>query len=367
MESQDSLDRLTAIGLRRDQALLTSGFSARKRQILKQWLVPWQLESKPSSVQPHFVWGAHTWSEQQDQVCIRVEDGMIRSVGLGADLVQPLSLVFDTRGIYFDATRPSDLEWLLKNSEFNAHLLNRAASFRERLVSLNVTKYNLKGAHWHRPEHAKHVVLVAGQVETDASIKLGSAHVHTNLELLESVRRMRPNSYILYKPHPDVEAGLRAGTLPEQMSTSANTSLQKHTAVLYDEVLTQASIANLYSQVDEVHVISSLSGLEAMLRGLKVVCHGMPFYVGWGLCEAPFITEDVQSRRGRNLPIDALVATVFFSYASYRNPRDGSIWSAEQALDELVAQTARSKQQLSRWAKLKRKVLAFQAKLLGYF
>ena len=41
---------------------------------------------------------------------LRLEDGFLRSVGLGADLVRPLSWVADATGLYYDATRPSDLD-----------------------------------------------------------------------------------------------------------------------------------------------------------------------------------------------------------------------------------------------------------------
>ncbi|HEU5074808.1 MAG TPA: hypothetical protein VFU02_11550, partial [Polyangiaceae bacterium] len=45
-----------------------------------------------------------------------MEDGFIRSVGLGSDFAAPSSLVMDERGIYYDATRPSDLEHTLQTS-----------------------------------------------------------------------------------------------------------------------------------------------------------------------------------------------------------------------------------------------------------
>src|SRR5271154_2138684 len=32
---------------------------------------------------------------------VRIEDGFLRSVGLGADLIPPVSLVLDRRGIYY--------------------------------------------------------------------------------------------------------------------------------------------------------------------------------------------------------------------------------------------------------------------------
>ncbi|MDZ7708951.1 MAG: hypothetical protein U5K36_01620 [Roseovarius sp.] len=42
-----------------------------------------------------------------------IEDGFLRSRGLGADLVAPLSLVCDDLGIYYDPARESRLERLI--------------------------------------------------------------------------------------------------------------------------------------------------------------------------------------------------------------------------------------------------------------
>ena len=44
---------------------------------------------------------------------IALEDGFMRSLGLGCEGADPLSLVVDRTGIYYDATCPSDLENLL--------------------------------------------------------------------------------------------------------------------------------------------------------------------------------------------------------------------------------------------------------------
>ena len=54
------------------------------------------------------VWGMRDVPEvlERNLSIIRIEDGFLRSVGLGADLIQPLSWIADQRGIYFDATCP---------------------------------------------------------------------------------------------------------------------------------------------------------------------------------------------------------------------------------------------------------------------
>jgi capsular polysaccharide export protein len=192
-----------------------------------------------------------------------VEDGFIRSVGLGADLAAPLSWVLDTRGMYFDASQPSDLEALLQNANYSAEQLSRAARLRDSLIHLGITKYNLGSPPWHRPvtvPAAQRVVLVAGQVESDASIRLGAHAVRTNLELLRAVRARCPDAYIVYKPHPDVVAGLRSGG---SMGAATGQKAAQDAHSLADEVLEQADMAQLLGEVDEVHVITSLTGFEA--------------------------------------------------------------------------------------------------------
>jgi capsular polysaccharide export protein len=56
---------------------------------------------------------------------------------------------------------------------------------------------------------------VPGQVEDDASILKGAGTVRTNLALLQAVRAANPGAVVIYKPHPDVLAGLRAGAIPD--------------------------------------------------------------------------------------------------------------------------------------------------------
>ena len=79
-------------------------------------------------------------------------------------------------------------------------------------------------------------------------------------------------------------------------------------------------MAPLLDQVDAVHVLTSLTGFEALLRGREVTCHGMPFYAGWGLtrdCAA------VPARRGRQLTIEELIAAVLIVYPRYLDPVTG--------------------------------------------
>ncbi|GHE20527.1 capsular polysaccharide biosynthesis protein [Halomonas urumqiensis] len=255
----------------------------------------------------------------------RMEDGFIRSVGLGTDLTRPLSLVLDSQGIYYDPGQPSDLERLLNDSDFDAELLARAAALRERLVRLKLSKYNVAGQQLPALPEGKRRILVPGQVETDASIQRGSPDVRTNSALLAAVRERHPDACILYKPHPDVLTGARVGLLDDTARR------------LYDLDVGTVAISDLLEVVDEVHTMSSLTGFEALLRGRRVSTYGMPFYAGWGL------TEDRQHnpRRQRKLSLDALVAGTLLLYPGYVDPASGQLCNAETTVTLLEKQRAR--------------------------
>jgi capsular polysaccharide export protein len=306
------------------------GFSWRKRRYLQRFLgdrrvqVVQDLKSLAVDA-PLLVWGALPIGNHKGPV-VRVEDGFLRSVGLGADLVAPSSWVFDTRGIYFDPACPSDLETLLANAALDGPLLARADKLRNRIVESGVTKYNLAGRAWTRPSGEKQVVLVVGQVENDASVQRGCTDVRTNAAIVARARQARPEAHLVYKPHPDVVAGLRYEGDEEQQARQ-----------LADEVVLHAPIEALLNAADEVHVMTSLAGFEALLRGKRVVVHGQPFYAGWGL------TEDLApiARRSRALEIDALVAGALILYPAYLSQQTGQRIEPEQAVQELEQARAR--------------------------
>lgn len=289
------------------------------------------------------VWGMHTPAELADGVrLLRLEDGFLRSVGLGADLIRPVSWVVDRRGMYFDATRPSDLEVLLAESVFSEEWLARAAALRQRIVEAGLTKYNVGAAVWTRPAGARRVILVPGQVESDASIAFGAPGIKTNLGLLQAVRGENPDAYVVYKPHPDVVAGLRAAGQHEDAVRA-----------WCDEVVTEVAMGEMLAQVDEMHVLTSLAGFEALLRGKRVTCYGQPFYAGWGL------TNDQLpiARRMRWLSLDELVSGVLILYPRYMSRGRDAMISPEEALDELMAWRLRSGLATPWWRKLFRVAL----------
>lgn len=258
---------------------------------------------------------------------IRVEDGFIRSVGLGADLVQPQSWVLDDVGMYYDATRPSRLETILQEDDFPAALLVRAERLIGTLQAGGTTKYNTGQRTWQRPPQARRVILVPGQVESDASIRFGAPEVRSNLELLTRVRTDNPGAWVVYKPHPDVVAGLRKLGDAEQLAVD-----------WCDEVVVDQDMAHMLDQVDEVHVMTSLAGFEALIRGLPVTCYGQPFFSGWGLTDDRY--PCVRRTRHRSLP--ELVAAALILYPTYLSRVTGQFTTVETVIREIAEQRARA-------------------------
>jgi capsular polysaccharide export protein len=264
------------------------------------------------------VWAS---AARADDDALRVEDGFLRSRGLGAELVPPLSLVFDDLGIYYDPTRESRLERLIAASaDLRPGQRARAEALARRLAETRVTKYNLPGTRPALPPGRR--LLVPGQVEDDASIRRGAGAVATNRALLEAARAANPDAVLLYKPHPDVEAGLRPGALPDGEAL-------RHA----DAVLARADPAALLAEVDEVWTITSLLGFEALLRGVRVTTLGAPFYAGWGL------TRDlgpVPARRRTRVDLAGLVHAALIAYPRYHDPVTGRPCPPELAAARLA-------------------------------
>jgi capsular polysaccharide export protein len=258
-----------------------------------------------------------------DLAATRVEDGFLRSRGLGAELIPPLSLCLDDRGIYYDPTRESRLErCIAAAATLPPHALARAEALVAALTAARLTKYNLPGAPL--PDLPPgHRILIPGQVEDDASIRLGAHRIRTNRDLLLAARAARPDAVLLYKPHPDVEAGLRPGHVPDADRIA-------------DVILPRTDPIAAITAADEVWTITSTLGFEALLRGKPVTCAGMPFYAGWGL------TTDLApapARRTARPSVTALAHAALIAYPRYMDPVTRRPCPPEAAVHRLATAT----------------------------
>lgn len=277
---------------------------------------------------------------------IRIEDAFIRSNGLGCNFFYPYSLAFDRSGIYYDPAAPSDLELILtslKKRDDYRELRARAEKLRETVIAGGITKYRTGCRVRPVPEVASllrdhpgkfdRVIFIPAQVDQDASVLRGGLG-YSNLSLIRRVRNDNPRALIIVKIHPDVLTGLRDG-FPEE------NELKRSADFLCTGNYSPLDLAEI---ADEVHTISSLTGFEALIRGKKVVCYGMPFYAGYGL------TEDVSTADGNEIAIQArkrrentisditdLIIGSVILYPRYFNWDTGSPATAEEIISVLLS------------------------------
>ena len=264
----------------------------------------------------------------------RVEDGFLRSSGLGSDYVAPQSLVVDSEGLYFNRHQASELETLLNTCDVSILQQTRAKTLREAIVSVNISKYDVAhktseiavaGTHEKikapvKPssDDTRQRILVIGQVEDDESIRRGCGDVNSNSLLCQQARSARPDACLVYRPHPDVVSGNRKGSVARDVVDS-----------YVDEVSLDSSIIAEIELCDELHTMTSLSGFEALIRQTPVYTYGMPFYAGWGL------TNDRMScdRRTRQRSLDELVYLSLVVYPRYLHVESGEFMTAEQLIE----------------------------------
>ena len=305
------------------------------------------------------VWGRKPLPRGLDAVSMpvwRMEDGFIRSCGLGADLRRPASLVLDDRGIYYDATEPSRLEYLLNTLELSPEQKQRGDTLISLLLQQRISKYNLAascrepfaGA---KPDQRR--ILVTGQVDSDASLKFGSPVIFRNIDLLVRVRQWLDeegiDAYVVYKPHPDVVQAGRQGHVPESEALK-----------LVDRVVSDGDIFDCISQCDELHVMTSQAGFEALLQNKTVHCWGMPFYAGWGLTFDHMVGSALDRRqRSRNLV--ELVYLALCEYPRYVHWQTRRFTTPERVVTTLARQRVLANQQVmdKGWLGRKRRKVQF--------
>ncbi|EAL2195921.1 capsular polysaccharide biosynthesis protein [Campylobacter lari] len=299
-------------------------FKAKNNKIIFLNSLPALYKAKLNPEDKIFIWGKKydktLLAKYFSNEIFLVEDGFLRSVFLGSDLTRPFSLIVDSKGLYVDPSKPSDLEDILQNHIFDESLKQRAKKLISTITQNKFSKYNGLKHETLNFNTNKKIILIPAQVEDDASMILGGAGCDT-LELLQSVRKVNENAFIVFKPHPDVLSGNRKGLKDKSI-------ILKYC----DEIIENVSIDSAINACDEVHTITSTSGFDALLRGKKVVVYGKPFYAGWGL------TTDLHEipRRTRVLSLEELVTGVLILYPRYIHPKSKNLCEVELALDIML-------------------------------
>jgi len=237
-----------------------------------------------------------------------LEDGFIRSIGLGVENSPRFSLVFDDIGIYYDATAPSRLENILNSYDFKSdkRLMETSKEAIEKILEYKISKYNnfeIKDLSFLKTPQKK--VLIIAQTLNDSSLKYGLADRFSTKKIIKEVIKDNPNSKIYLKIHPDVLAGKKGSDI--KLS-----ELSEDISIISENI----NPIRLLEYFDRVYTKTSGMGMEALLLKKEVFCYGMPFYAGWGLTHDKIKIE----RRGRILSIYELFAGAYILYTKYYNP-----------------------------------------------
>lgn len=257
----------------------------------------------------------------------RLEDGFIRSAELGAKHSTPYSLVLDKSGMYFNGRRGSDLEQILNSYNFTGDeaLLRCAQEAIDLTTRLSIVKYNIPGFQKGRLSDSikiKPRIAVLGQVQSDASIKYGNPDKWSIEDVIKLARYENPEAEVFYRPHPEIYRGFQKDGFRAKRIKS-----------LAEIVSPEEPLPEFLESLDQVYTITSLSGMEALVRGVKVTVVGVPFYAGWGL------TDDraVIKRRKRKLSLVELFAGVYLKYPRYLANLEDSNIGLQAACHKIVA------------------------------
>ncbi|WP_375228248.1 capsular polysaccharide biosynthesis protein [Roseobacter sp. S98] len=261
------------------------------------------------------------WMVTADAATMGHRDAVQTTEGfLRADLTGPaLSFATDIAGNFSDPATPSQLEDLIAlrtdlrpDQEKRAEALIRSLR-KHGLVHTDATDPLPDLAAGER-------ILVAGQVEDSASVRAESSRITTNVALLEAARAAHPDAVLLYRPHPDVVAGLHdGGTVPQNAA---------------DVILGNVPAAAALDVTSHLWTMTSLLGFEALIRGIPVTTTGAPFYAGWDLTTD---LGDIPPRRRARPSLAGLVHACLIDYPRYTDPQTGLPCPVETAVARITS------------------------------
>jgi len=217
---------------------------------------------------------AQAYARRHGLDCISLEDGFLRSVGLGRNEL-PLSIVMDDLGIYYDASTPSRLESQIAAPHSDEQHA-RARALVEQWREGRVSKYNQAREVGLPLALRQPYVLVIDQTRGDASIRYGQADAPSFQRMLDAALAENPDCTVLLKIHPEVMVGSKRGHFDLSV-----VGRLPGVQVLGQDV----HPVSLIEHAEAVYAVTSQVGFEGLLWGKRVRTFGMPFYAGWGLTQ----------------------------------------------------------------------------------
>ena len=256
-----------------------------------------------------------------DKQVVTLEDGFLKSYAPGK--TEPAhSYVVDRTGIYFDATRPSDLPALIEQG-VSQEQSERALSTLNFIRRHRLSKYNnspLRLLSESGLPSGKPFVLVIDQVPGDASIAGALADEARFGAMLEHARGHYPDAVIAARTHP--AAGDRSPVINAARRLGIEISVPG-----------RMNPWPLIEEADAVYTVSSQLGFEALMAQTTVHAFGVTYYSHRGLtvdhCEAPAPRSPAT--------LEQVFHAAYIGYSSYLDLHDRQPVEIERALDQILA------------------------------
>jgi capsular polysaccharide export protein len=281
----------------------------------------------PMSVDAFVGWGgrasgirARRLANRHGKPAIIVEDGFLKGYAPGR--AEPAhSYVVDRGGIYFDASRPSDLDALI-DRPVDVSEIERARAAIAFIREHQLSKYNSapmrplaeSGLPAGRP-----YVLIVDQVPGDASIAGALADDTRFAAMVAHARAQYPDAVIAARTHP--AAGDRSLVLTAARRLGIEVAVPG-----------KMNPWPLISGAEAVYTVSSQLGFETLMAGRPVHSFGVTYYSHRGLtvdhCEAPSARSPAS--------LDQIFHAAFIGYSRYLDLHDRRPVEIETALDQIL-------------------------------
>lgn len=252
---------------------------------------------------------------------VLLEDGFLKSYAPGS-LDPAHSYVVDRSGIYFDATRPSDLTGLIDLGATEAQA-ERARSIMARIRESRLSKYNNSPI---RPLSesglvpGRPFVLVVDQVAGDASIAGALADETRFGAMLEHARAHYPGAIIAARTHP------AAGDRSPVLNAARRLGIEVAVPV-------RMNPWPLIEEADAVYTVSSQLGFEALMAGTTVHSFGVTYYSHRGLT----VDHSVAPLPRAPARLEQVFHAAYLGYSRYLDLHDRQPVQIERAMDQMLA------------------------------
>jgi capsule polysaccharide export protein KpsC/LpsZ len=235
----------------------------------------------------------------------------------------PYSIFLEEHSPYYDCSKPSGLENLLNHHDFDSIIIENSKALIRTIVDQGLSQYNCQPiVEEFLVDRRKKRILVVGQNEDSPAVIYGCPAIHANQALIELAQFDHPDADVIYRPHPEVVLQSKGDGHKALLAKQHLEKMSEHYCIDIRDI----SIAQLLQTIDHVYVLTSLVGLESLMRNIPVTVVGCPFYAGWGLTDDRYPI----ARRQRTLSIEAVVAAAYLLYPKYY------LGSEEVPIDDVI-------------------------------